>query len=118
MKKVFYLFLSLMMCMFASCQKDEDVVPEPEPEPKPGTVKEAVYETNDDYVDLGFDGIMFATKNLGAKKPEDSGYFFAWGETEPKEDYSWDTYKWTRVINDPYRDVSFSKYFKKSNGQG
>ena len=28
MKKVFYLFLSLMMCMFASCQKDEDVVPE------------------------------------------------------------------------------------------
>ena len=60
---------------------------------------------------------MFATKNLGAKKPEDSGYYFAWGETAPKEDYSWDTYKWTRVINDPYRDVSFSKYFKKSNGR-
>ena len=117
MKNYFYLFLSLMMCMFVSCQKDEDVVPEPEPEPKPGTVKEAMYETNDDYVDLGFDGIMFATKNLGAKKPEDSGYYFAWGETAPKEDYSWDTYKWTRVINDPYRDVSFSKYFKKSNGR-
>ena len=117
MKKVFYLFLSLMMCMFTSCQKDEDVIPEPEPEPEPGTVKEAVYETNDDYVDLGFDGFMIATKNLGAKKPEDSGYFFAWGETAPKEDYSWDTYKWTRVINDPYRDVSFSKYFKKSNGR-
>ena len=106
-----------MMCVFTSCQKDDDVVPEPEPEPKPGTVKEATYATNDDYVDLGFDGIMFATKNLGAKKPEDSGYFFAWGETEPKDDYSWDTYKWTKEIIDPYRDVSFSKYFKKSNGK-
>ena len=87
MKKVLYAFLSIMMCMLASC-KDDDVVPEPEPEPEPAIVKEAVYETTDDYVDLGIDGIMFATKNLGAKKPEDSGYFFAWGETEPKEDYS------------------------------
>ena len=117
MKKVFYLFLSLMMCMFVSCQKDENIVPEPEPEPKPAIVKEAVYETTDDYVDLGFDGILFATKNLGAKKPEDSGYYFAWGETEPKEDYSWDTYKWTKVITDPYTNVSFSKYFTKSNGR-
>ena len=117
MKKVFYLFLSLMMCIFTSCQKDEDVIPEPEPEPEPGTVKEAVYETNDDYVDLGFDGIMFATKNLGAKRLEDSGYFFAWGETEPKEDYSWNTYKWTKEIRDPYTDVSFSKYYMKGNGK-
>ena len=78
MKKVFYLFLSLMMCIFTSCQKDEDVVPEPEPEPKPGTVKEAMYETNDDYVDLGFDGIMFATKNLGAKKPAKGGLFLGY----------------------------------------
>ena len=115
MKKVLYSILSLMMCMFASCQKDEDVLPEPEPEPV--SVKEAVYETTDDYVDLGFDGIMFATKNLGAKRPEDSGYFFAWGETEPKEDYSWNTYKWTKEIRDPYTDVSFSKYYMKSTGK-
>lgn len=93
MKKVFYAFLSLMMCMFASCQKDEDVVPEPQPEPKPIVVKYAEYETNDDYVDLGVGNFMIATKNLGAKRPEDTGDFFAWGETEPKEVYSWETYK-------------------------
>ena len=89
MKKVLYAFLSLMMCMFASCQKDEDVVPEPQPEPKPIVVKYAEYETNDDYVDLGVGNFMIATKNLGAKRPEDTGDFFAWGETEPKEVYSW-----------------------------
>ena len=115
MKKVFYVFLSLMMCIFASCQKDDNIVPEPEPEPV--SIKEAVYETTNDYVDLGFDGIMFATKNLGAKKPEDSGDFFAWGETEPKEEYSWNTYKWTKEIRDPYTDVSFSKYYMKSTGK-
>jgi hypothetical protein len=117
MKKLFYAFLSLMMCMFTSCKENEDIVPEPEPEQKPLSVKEAVYETNDDYVDLGFDGIMFATKNLGAKKPEDSGYYFAWGETEPKDEYSWNTYKWTKEIKDPYTNVSFSKYYTKSNGK-
>lgn len=87
--------LSLTMCMFASCGKDDDVAPElqPQPEPEPIVVKYAEYETNDDYVDLGVGNFMIATKNLGAKRPEDTGYFFAWGETEPKEVYSWETYK-------------------------
>ena len=95
MKKAFYVFLSLMMCLFTSCQKDEDIVDEPKPEPEsqPMTVKESVYETTDDYVDLGFDGFMIATKNLGAKNPEDAGDYFAWGETAPKKVYSSDTYK-------------------------
>ena len=119
MKKVFYAFLSLMMCVFASCQKDEDVVPEPEPEPEPQpvVVKYAEYEITDDYVDMGLGKIMIATKNLGAKKPEDTGYFFAWGETEPKDVYSWETYKWTKEISDPYTNVSFSKYYMKSTGK-
>lgn len=84
-----------MMCMMTSCQKDEDVVPEPQPEPetKPVSVKYAEYETTDDYIDFGVGNFMIATKNLGAKKPEDVGNFYAWGETEPKEVYSWDTYK-------------------------
>ena len=93
MKKFFYVFLSLLMCALASCQKEDDVVPEPQPEPKPIVIRYAEYETNDDYVDLGVGDFMIATKNLGAKRPEDTGDFFAWGETEPKEVYSWDTYK-------------------------
>ena len=46
-------------------------------------------------VDLGLpSGTKWATCNVGAESPEDYGDYFAWGETQPKEDYSWSTYKW------------------------
>ena len=45
------------------------------------------------YVDLGL-SVKWATMNVGATSPEDYGDYFAWGETEPKEEYSWETYKW------------------------
>ena len=42
-----------------------------------------------DYVDLGLpSGLKWATQNVGAKSPSESGDFFAWGETEPKESYT------------------------------
>ena len=48
-----------------------------------------------EYVDLGLpSGTLWATCNVGATKPEEPGTHFAWGETQPKNDYSWDTYKW------------------------
>lgn len=48
-----------------------------------------------DYVDLGLpSGTLWATRNVGAAKPEDYGGHFAWGETETKENYNWNTYKW------------------------
>ena len=93
MKKKLYIGLSLMMCMMTSCQKSEDVIDDPKPEPGKPVVKYAEYETTDDYVDLGVGNFMIATKNLGAKRPEDTGNFYAWGETAPKEDYSWETYQ-------------------------
>jgi hypothetical protein len=37
--------------------------------------------------------VKWATRNLGATSPEDYGDYFAWGETEPKEVYSWQTYQ-------------------------
>ena len=46
-------------------------------------------------VDLGLpSGLKWASMNVGATKPEEYGDYFAWGETQPKEDYSWSTYKW------------------------
>lgn len=47
-------------------------------------------------VDLGLpSGTLWATRNVGAHIPEDYGNYYAWGETEPKEEYSWETYKLT-----------------------
>jgi len=45
------------------------------------------------YVDLGL-SVKWATCNVGATKPEEYGDYFAWGETVPKSDCSWSTYKY------------------------
>ena len=48
-----------------------------------------------DYVDLGLpSGTLWAATNVGAQNPADAGNYFAWGETRPKANYSWETYKW------------------------
>ena len=48
-----------------------------------------------DYVDLGLpSGTMWATCNVGANVPEDYGDYFAWGETQPKNNYYWNTYQY------------------------
>ena len=44
-------------------------------------------------VDLGL-SIKWANFNIGAFDPTHYGDYFAWGETEPKEEYSWENYKW------------------------
>ena len=50
---------------------------------------------NHDYVDLGLpSGLLWATCNVGANTPEEYGDYFAWGETQPKDIYSWSTYQY------------------------
>ena len=45
-------------------------------------------------VDLGLpSGLKWASCNVGATTPEGYGNYYAWGETETKDDYSWATYK-------------------------
>ena len=54
-------------------------------EPTTGTING--YE----YVDLGLpSGLKWATCNVGASSPEDYGDYFAWGETNPKVEYTWE----------------------------
>lgn len=63
-----------------------------------------------DYVDLGLPGgVLWATCNVGAEKPEDPGFYYAWGETAPKNSYSLTNYKWYNGS-----DVSFTKYDDKT----
>lgn len=44
-------------------------------------------------VDIGL-SVYWAECNLGATAPEEYGDYYAWGETETKEEYNWTTYKW------------------------
>ena len=56
------------------------------------------------WVDLGLpSGTLWATCNVGAVMPYEYGRYFAWGETEQKEDYDWSTYKY-------YNGNDFTKY--------
>jgi hypothetical protein len=49
---------------------------------------------NLEYVDLELPSeTLWAACNVGAENPWDYGDYFAWGETEPKKEYNWDTYK-------------------------
>jgi hypothetical protein len=79
MKKVFLLLAIALPIVFNSCKDDKD-------EPLPD---------NHEYVDLGLpSGTLWATRNVGADKPEDIGDYFAWGETTPKTTYVVENYKW------------------------
>ena len=60
-----------------------------------------------DYVDLGLpSGTKWATCNLGASKPSDYGDYFAWGETEPKTEYTWATYKWMQTGQSDWEHIT------------
>lgn len=63
-----------------------------------------------EWVDLGLpSGLLWAKCNLGAGSPEQSGCYYAWGETTAKSTYTWSTYKY---CNDDYDQLT--KYCNNS----
>ena len=60
------------------------------------------------YVDLGLpSGTLWATSNLEAGNSK--GYsFFAWGETQTKSTYTWDTYKFYEIVGNLTRMTEYS----------
>ena len=62
-------------------------------------------------VDLGLpSGTIWATCNVGAENAWDYGDYFAWGETKPKDNYDWSTYKYANGDYD-----KLTKYCNKSD---
>ena len=46
-------------------------------------------------VDLGL-SVKWSSCNVGAGDPSEGGYFFSWGETQPKDNYDISYYKWSQ----------------------
>ncbi len=64
-----------------------------------------------EYVDLGLpSGNLWATCNLGASSPEAYGDYYAWGEVEPKQVYTYPNHKW-------YKEGTPSLGFTKYNNE-
>ena len=64
-----------------------------------------------EYVDLGLpSGNLWATCNLGASTPEAYGDYYAWGEVEPKKEYTYPNHKW-------YKEGAPSLGFTKYNNE-
>lgn len=63
------------------------------------------------YVDLGLpSGNLWAECNLGASSPEAYGDYYAWGEVEPKQEYTYPNHKW-------YKEGAPSLGFTKYNNE-
>ena len=63
-------------------------------------------------IDLGLpSGLKWASFNVGATKPEELGGYYAWGETEEKDDYSWSTYKWCNGTSRTMTKYSTDSYY-------
>lgn len=57
-----------------------------------------------EYVDLGLpSGTLWATCNVGATKPEEYGNYYAWGETQTKNKYTYDN---SLTYNKEFFDIS------------
>lgn len=66
---------------------------------------------NVEYVDLGLpSGNLWAKCNLGASSPEAYGDYYAWGETKPKQEYTYPNHKW-------YKEGAPSLGFTKYNNE-
>ena len=106
-----YLFNILLLCLSINCFAEEILPPEPsEPD---GTIG------GHEYVDLGLpSGTLWATCNVGATSPYEKGQCFAWGEVEPREDFSWQSYKFFKgvanggwaILEDIGSDISGTEY--------
>lgn len=71
--------ISVVVCVFLSCERESEIV----------------FSQTGVPVDLGLT-VKWASRNVGANSPEDYGDYFAWGEIEPKDVYTWSSYKWCK----------------------
>lgn len=67
-------------------------------------------ENGHEYVDLGLSA-KWATCNVGASSPQEYGDYYAWGETEKKDLYAMNNYKFNKnTRSNDFDDMLLTKY--------
>jgi len=64
-----------------------------------GQVKSFTTKSLTKAVDLGL-SVKWAAYNVGARSPEEKGGYYAWGETETKEEYNYSNYNYSSTGSD------------------
>ena len=105
MKKtgIFMVAIAAMLSVgVASCSKDDN-------NSRNGENNDGGGSATIEWVDLGLpSGLLWAKCNLGATAPEEYGNYYAWGEVQSKEVYTWGTYHYCTAV-DNYL-IALSKY--------
>ena len=112
-KGIIGLTLAVMLCAgFVSCGGDDEDEPQNPIENTDdgsgdnGSSKVELVGAIADAVDLGLpSGTLWASWNVGATAPEESGGYYAWGETEEKTSYTEDTYKYYDQTTQEYINI-------------
>lgn len=123
MKRIFYILIALFVTIVASAQErivrvyEYDKNGNLNDKPSFTTNKKVKVVFFNEDVDLGLpSGTIWATCNVGANSPEEYGFYFAWGETNPKEtyaDYKFSNYKWGNgTIKHPGDNTPYNQYTK------
>jgi hypothetical protein len=93
MKTIYFAMMFCSAVMFTSCRSSIGSV------------------DGHEYVDLALpSGTLWATCNVGAETPEESGVHFAWGEILPKSMYDWQTYKYGHDVDKMTKYCSISSF--------
>ena len=97
--------MALMSLSFVSCSNDGDG---DKSENKVKALGNGIYLINGHrFVDLGLpSGLLWAETNIGAETAADDGNYYAWGETTPKSEYFWETYKYGTSYDDITKYIS------------
>lgn len=101
----FILFCFVALTSLVSCGREPELDPEGQNDETQPIVSVDGKVDGYDYVDLGL-RVKWATCNIGASKPTDCGSYFAWGETETRDSYSYESYK----FYNPFNSHDYSQY--------
>ncbi|MBO4587845.1 MAG: hypothetical protein J5711_02960 [Bacteroidales bacterium] len=107
---LYFAAVAIMALVFASCERNDIELTTPGDN---DSISQDTPTGPGEWVDLGLpSGLLWYSCNLGANAPEEYGDYYAWGEIEPKSEYTWATYRYATVDSNGNAEI-LSKYNSK-----